>query len=105
MYSLNHFGGVAGEEVEYVFHRTHIGRLEEPQISHESVCFTRIGEFTWSVSDCEELVGQLPSLLLLPQFSTTISAAKLADNSFSTFSCIDVLTHPFLNQTSISQYY
>ena len=22
-----------------------------------SVCFTRIGDFTWRVSDCEELVG------------------------------------------------
>ncbi len=27
-----------------MFHRTHIGRLEEPQISHESVCFSRIGK-------------------------------------------------------------
>jgi len=41
------------------------------------------------VSDCEEIVGLLPSLSLIPQFSTTISEAKLADNSFSTFSCID----------------
>ena len=24
---------------------------------HQSVCFTRIGDFTWRVSDCEELVG------------------------------------------------
>jgi len=24
---------------------------------YESVCFTRIGDFTWRVSDCEELVG------------------------------------------------
>ena len=38
---------------------------------------------------CEEIVGQLPSPLLIPQFSTTISDAKLVDNSFSTFSCID----------------
>jgi len=41
------------------------------------------------MSDCEEIVGLLPSLSLIPQFSTTISVAKLADNSFSTFSCID----------------
>ena len=41
------------------------------------------------VSDCEENVGQLPSLSLIPQFSTTISAAKLDDNSFSTLFCID----------------
>jgi len=53
------------------------------------VYFTRIGDFTWRVSDCEEIVGLLPSLSLIPQFSTTISEAKLADNSFSTFSCID----------------
>ena len=33
-----------------------IGRLEEPKISHQSVCFTRNGEFTRRVSDCEELV-------------------------------------------------
>ena len=40
-----------------MFHRAHTGRLEEPQISHESVCFSGIGDFTWRVSDCEELVG------------------------------------------------
>ena len=49
------------------------------------------GDFTWRVSDCEENVGQLPSLSLIPQFSTTISEAKLADSSFITFSCIDSL--------------
>ena len=32
-----------GEEDEHVFYRAHIGRLEEPKISDESVCFTRIG--------------------------------------------------------------
>jgi len=31
---------------------------------YESVCFTRIGEFTWRVSDCEELVGFTASLHL-----------------------------------------
>jgi len=31
--------------------------LGEPNVYHESVCFTRIGDFTWRVSDCEELVG------------------------------------------------
>ena len=45
------------------------------------------GDFSLRVSDCEEIVGQLPSLIL--QFSTTIIAAKLVDSSFSTFSCID----------------
>ena len=25
---------------------------------HQSVCFTRIGDFTWRVSDCEELFGK-----------------------------------------------
>ena len=54
VYSLNHFGGVAGEEVEYVFHRTHIGRLEEPQISHESVCFTRIGKIVGGSFSCAD---------------------------------------------------
>ena len=39
--------------------------------------------------DCEEIVGQLPSLSLIPQFSTTISEAKLVDSSFSTFFCTD----------------
>ena len=33
--------------------------LGEPNVYHESVCFTRIGDFTWRVSDCEELVGLL----------------------------------------------
>ena len=39
----------------------------------EEVYFTRMWDFTWSVSNCEEIVGQLPSPLLIPQFSTTIS--------------------------------
>jgi len=33
------------------------------------------------LSDCEENVGQLPLQLLIPQFSTTISETKLADNA------------------------
>ena len=33
--------------------------LGEPNVYHESVCFTRIGDFTWRVSDCDELVGLL----------------------------------------------
>ena len=28
-----------------------------PSTKNQSVCFTRIGDFTWRVSDCEELVG------------------------------------------------
>jgi hypothetical protein len=48
-------------------------------------------DFTWRVFDWEENVGQSPSLSLIPQFSTTISEAKFADNAFSTFSCIDSL--------------
>ena len=55
------------------------------------------GVWLWRIS-----VGQLPLQLLIPQFSTTISAAKLVDNSFSTFSCNDSPIHPIL--TSISQY-
>ena len=35
----------------------HIGDLGEPNIYHDSGDFTRIGDFTWRVSDCEELVG------------------------------------------------
>jgi len=31
--------------------------LGEPNIYQNLVCFTRIGDFTWRVSDCEELVG------------------------------------------------
>ena len=33
--------------------------LGEPNIYHDLGDFTRIGEFTWRVSDCEELVGLL----------------------------------------------
>ena len=33
--------------------------LGEPNVYHESVCFTRIGDFTWRVSDCDEIVGLL----------------------------------------------
>jgi len=31
--------------------------LGEPNIYHDLGDFTRIGDFTWRVSDCEELVG------------------------------------------------
>ena len=31
--------------------------LGEPNIYQNLVCFTRIGDFTWRVSDCEELSG------------------------------------------------
>ena len=31
--------------------------LEEPDTYHDLGVFTRIGDFTWRVSDCEELVG------------------------------------------------
>jgi hypothetical protein len=31
--------------------------LGEPNIYHQSVWITRIRDFTWRVSDCEELVG------------------------------------------------
>ena len=34
-----------------------IGSLGEPNIYQNLVCFTRIMDFTWRVSDCEELVG------------------------------------------------
>ena len=37
-----------------------ISGFVEPNIYHQSVCFTRIGNFTWTVSDCEELVGGQP---------------------------------------------
>ena len=39
------------------FHEAYlVGRLEETKISHQSVCFTRIRDFTWRLSDCVELV-------------------------------------------------
>ena len=31
--------------------------LGEPNKQYQSVCFTRIGDYTWRVSDCEEIVG------------------------------------------------
>jgi len=31
--------------------------LGEPNIYQNLGCFTRIGDFTWRESDCEELVG------------------------------------------------
>ena len=33
------------------------GDIFQPIILHQSVGFTRSGDFTWRVSDCEELVG------------------------------------------------
>ena len=68
--------------------------------------FTRNGDFTWRVPDCEENVGKLPSLSLIPQFSTTISEAKLADSSLSTFSCIDSpIPKPDINLTILLNWY
>ena len=37
-------------------HRVPIS-LVEPNVYHDSVCFTRSEDFTWRVSDCEELVA------------------------------------------------
>jgi len=34
-----------------------IESLGKPNIYHDLGDFTRIGDFTWSVSDCEELEG------------------------------------------------
>ncbi len=34
-----------------------IGGLGEPNIYQNLVYFTMCGDFTWRVSDCEELVG------------------------------------------------
>ncbi len=34
--------------------------LGEPNIYHDLGDFTRIGDFTWMMSDCEELVGVTP---------------------------------------------
>ena len=34
-----------------------ISGLGEPNIYHDSGCFTRMWDFTWRVPDCEELVG------------------------------------------------
>jgi len=31
--------------------------LGEPELYHQMIFFTRLGDFTWMVSDCEELVG------------------------------------------------
>ena len=70
-----------------------------------SDCEELVG-LTWRLSDCEEIVGQLPSPSLILQFSTTISAAKLADNSFRTFSCIDSpIPKPDINFTIFLNWY
>ena len=39
------------------FTRVPIGGLGEPNIYHDLGDLTRIADFTWRVSDCEELVG------------------------------------------------
>ena len=39
--------------------RFHIGGLVEPNIYQNLDCFTMCGDFTWRVSDCEELVGEV----------------------------------------------
>ena len=42
-----------------------IGGLGDPNIYHDSVDFTRIGDFTWRVSYCEELVEQSQGTMAL----------------------------------------
>ena len=34
-----------------------IGGYRRTQLYHQSVCFTRIGDFTWRLSDCDEIEG------------------------------------------------
>ena len=54
----------------------------------------------------KKLQDRLPSLSLIPQFSTTISEAKLTDNSFRTFSCIDSpISNPYINFTILLNWY
>ena len=36
-----------------------ISGLGKPKLYQTMWCFTRIGDFTWRVSDCEELVGEV----------------------------------------------
>jgi len=43
------------------FCNIHINSIEslnvcQTKYEHQSICFTRIWDFTWRVSDCEELV-------------------------------------------------
>jgi len=38
--------------------------LREPKIYHDLADFTRIVDFTWRLSDCEELVGVIHRRLL-----------------------------------------
>ena len=74
---------------------SHLGSLlvvyENPIYNINRFVLQECVDFTWRVFEWEENVGKLPSLSLIPQFSTTISEAKLAKSSFSTFSCIDSL--------------
>ena len=64
------------------------------------LCEELVGDFTWRVSDCEEIVGLSNQPASSSQFSTTISAAKLVDSSFSTFSCTESpITKPDINFT------
>ena len=39
------------------FKRFPISSLGEPNVYQNLVCFTRMWDFTWMVSDCGELVG------------------------------------------------
>jgi len=67
-----------------------IGGLGEPKIYQNLVCFTRKGDFTWRVSDCEELVGEVSH--------TTECVTDLAK---SISNCINygLISFPFTNFT------
>ena len=46
---------------------------DEVKISpHKSIYYARMGIILGGLPDCEEIVGQLPSLSLIPQFSTLL---------------------------------
>ena len=55
--------------------------MSRPFLSDLDGCFTRIGDSTWRVSDCEELVGQSQEMmgLVLGYYSLYVTLLKCSD--------------------------
>jgi len=73
-----------------------ISGLGEPNIYQNLVCFTRIGDFTWRVSDCEELVGYSQGMMGVGFSVGLWFYSSVPQFYFDIFSYHILLTSPFV---------
>ena len=94
------------------------GGLGEPNIYHQTVCFTRSWEFTWRVSDCEELVGsnhrrrwiipvpfhvRFPLVQALSQLLDIVDV--LAHLTYSFLYSVNLAVHPVLHRNGLNSFH